>query len=392
MSRPLRSARILPAIVLIVGLALSIGGYYQGSQYVNHTHRARLAREVVTVVERLTLTLRVYQDLLRPMTAFLADQPMTGERWAEFLHKFEWRTTVPHWMDIGWVSIEPGAGAASPPHRFVLRWVESRDKDSRFAAGMDLAKVPSFSAVEAQARNSRLGMASEPFNIHREDLTGKPGNLLLHPVRGPSLDGAEELRGYLLLTYDPLATLDWSLQPSVQRAVEARLLPRGARSMESLFDLKFPIVGSTFFGTTNHYLIVPTQSFYDPSLVYFPGIVLVGGGTCTLLLAAILWTQIRRRVEAERISVEIRQQAESLRVSEETVRELNQALERRVSERTIELVGSNRQLQSEISARMRAENDLLRALATEKELNQLKSNFVAIVSHEFRTPLANIRS
>ena len=47
---------------------------------------------------------------------------------------------------------------------------------------------------------------------------------------------------------------------------------------------------------------------------------------------------------------------------------------------------------SDISERKRAETELKRALERERELNQLKSNFVSMVSHEFRTPLGIIQS
>jgi signal transduction histidine kinase len=40
----------------------------------------------------------------------------------------------------------------------------------------------------------------------------------------------------------------------------------------------------------------------------------------------------------------------------------------------------------------RAETELLRTVAREKELSQLRSNFVAMVSREFRTPLGIIQS
>ncbi|SDR72604.1 PAS/PAC sensor signal transduction histidine kinase [Gillisia sp. Hel1_33_143] len=79
------------------------------------------------------------------------------------------------------------------------------------------------------------------------------------------------------------------------------------------------------------------------------------------------------------------------------ITDLNAHLEDKIALRTAELQEtilqlekSNLNLESEISKRKRAEKKIKSALQKQKELNDLKTKFLSLVSHEFKTPLSGI--
>ncbi len=81
----------------------------------------------------------------------------------------------------------------------------------------------------------------------------------------------------------------------------------------------------------------------------------------------------------------------SVRKNQESqILDLNSRLEQKIVERTEELNDKVDQLKKEISKRKIAENKIKESLKEERELNELKTKFLSLVSHEFKTPLSGI--
>lgn len=72
------------------------------------------------------------------------------------------------------------------------------------------------------------------------------------------------------------------------------------------------------------------------------------------------------------------------------IKELNEHLEKKIRTRTVELRETVAMLKKEIKRREEAEKKIKFALQRERELNELKTKFLSLVSHEFKTPLSGI--
>ncbi|MCB0509599.1 MAG: PAS domain-containing sensor histidine kinase, partial [Bacteroidetes bacterium] len=121
--------------------------------------------------------------------------------------------------------------------------------------------------------------------------------------------------------------------------------------------------------------------------------------SCSLAISEVL-------VEGEQLFIGVIHDISALKEAQEDLVELNKSLETKVSERTEKLsevvnrlLATNEELTQEVQLRKKAEaalkkseEELRKSLDKEKELSDLKSRFVTMASHEFRTPLSTVLS
>lgn len=93
-------------------------------------------------------------------------------------------------------------------------------------------------------------------------------------------------------------------------------------------------------------------------------------------------TDITKRKEIEDAVLEQKEQLATINLK---IEELNNDLEQKVELRTRQLTDAMQQLET-------SRDEITKALSKEKELSDLKSRFVSMASHEFRTPLSTILS
>ncbi|MEP6948880.1 MAG: PAS domain-containing sensor histidine kinase [Ginsengibacter sp.] len=87
----------------------------------------------------------------------------------------------------------------------------------------------------------------------------------------------------------------------------------------------------------------------------------------------------------KQIEESMRLQQKQLEQVSNEIRDLNSELERKVEERTLILQEALQKLEQ-------SQHELSEALDKERELNEIKSRFVSMASHEFRTPLSTVLS
>ena len=358
MSPPRRRWHLaVPWLVLVLALAPTIYAWRRAARTAEARAIERFHAETEATWTSLSRSTLGYVNALRSLQAmFHASGEVSPAAWKTLLGGLEWRKRFPSFIDIGYADA-PTADAAS------VRYVDAWRDTPTHAPGSDLAAHPEQHIAMEQARDTRIIAATPEIALPGVAVVPPPrGVVVFVPVwrsgeKPPDAEAARaDLRGFVFASLDPAVLYSERAEASAQRMLDVKFagaIPRGvepppARDFERV--LAVPGVGQQWF-----FRCTPGPGFATALPNERPQSILIGGGAISVLLFGLAWNQARRRSEVEA----------------------------RVAERTGELTVANENLQ-------RAESDLRDALAHERELHELKTNFVNLVSHEFRTPLGII--
>ena len=355
-SKPQAKGRWTAFAVLVLALAVTAFGVWRERELARRGAVIRWQDSSAQLQPILSPLLSQRFETLRDQAkSTLRRQNFSDASFDDFLTATEWRSRFPGMMEIGYAEF---AG-----DKITVKFLASRQPSPVHAPGFDLNTDPVIRETAQKSADGGYGMGSREISLG--DGTNAVRVILgllplpKHDMRpGTAAENRANLAGFVFFALDQHAYFD-AAQPQFKNLpVTVRLLTaEEAAPPRTAAQRSF-----TNSATSGQWRFVATMKV-APASAKAPQWIVAGGGLAlSLLLYGLFATQFRLRREAE----------------------LAQAT---MLQRDAEIQAFNRDLEAKIAARTA---ELNVALAEEKELNRLKGNFISMVTHEIRTPLALI--
>ncbi len=392
----------------VVGLSLivTVGAWYYVKQQHDEKTRTKFQSAAEQILELASERMQKYEDGLWGGVAAIQAQggDITHEDWRQFAQSLHIENKYPGINGIGVIhqvlpdslenylveqrSSRPGYHIHpehDEPINFPITYIEPSDENIQ-AIGLDMAHEPNRYKATLQARDTGKAQITGPI-VLVQDATRTPGFLFYAPFySGGVYQSLEERQEHFTgMVYAPFVfhKLMNGVLGKSKRQVRIRVLD-GSQVLydehseaDEAYDPD-PLAQSNFsldlYGRSWTFDIRSTKAFREASANSQPTMILLGGITIDSLLLTlfILLSRANRRAVffADRVADQLhRSSVDRVRLTEDNARKEQRLLEERAEANALEI-----------------------SLRKEREKGALQRKFVAMVSHEFRTPLAIIDS
>jgi signal transduction histidine kinase len=296
-----------------------------------------------------------FESLRDTAKATLLQKAESESSWKNFVDLTEWQQRFPGMLEIGYVRPEG--------NKCLVEFAAGLSSTPLYPAGFDLNQIPSLKEGLKKCMEAGHGLPSPEYKLTLNSTSVWVNAGFIPMLKKPQKPGTPEenranVRGIIFFVLNRSDYFEF-LEPQLSRApISLRFLTPDEPTPERLPTSR-PV---TVTSASGNWRFETSLKGNARSAQMTPWIVLAIGVAFSSLLCWLFLTQARLRFEAE-------------------------AARRNALERDAEITALNRDLEGKIVARTSELND---ALEEEKELNRLKSNFISMVTHEIRTPLALI--
>ena len=348
--------RRLAALVLLLALAVTAFGVWREHEIIRQN---QIIRWQTTTDQLLPLFQQAigqqFEGLRDHAKATLRRENYSPDSWNDFLTASEWQSRYPGMLEIGYATY---AGDHCP-----VMFLASRLTNSTHVPGFDLNRDGIIRQTLEKSADGAYGIGSDEITLGT-GTNAVPVIVGLLPlvkhdqIPGTAAENRANLQGFVFFALNQQKYFETIRGKMLHTQVDLRLLRTGESGPTPSLTQRV----ITFGGVSGKWRFVASLKAPVVGTAAPQWIVAASGIALSLLLYFLFASQARLRFEAEAANRTILQR-------ETEILALNHDLEAKVADRTLQL------------------NE---ALAKEKELNRLKGNFISMVTHEIRTPLALI--